>query len=184
MIIVVGLTASSIVAGEHNLALGNGQAVVIRRVADGLETKDGREIQGMRAVISQITFTPSESSPRSFVVSGKVVSDNTGTGIERVLIRVGEESAIPAVAGMTNVDGEFKFRLWIDEDDRRPGPEVKEPFKGYLYVGGQVADLDVKEPSGIGSNVRRYRLSQLFAHASKNKEREQGGGGDGGKPSN
>jgi len=170
MFLALGLAASSIAEGDHNLALGSGQAVVIRRVADGLETKDGTEIQGMRAVISQISFTPSESSPRSFVVSGKVVSDNTGTGIERVLIRVGEESVIPAVAGMTNVDGEFKFRLWIDEDDRRPGPEVKQPFGGYLYVGGHVSDLEVKGSSGIGSNVRRYKLSQLFAHASPKKE--------------
>lgn len=161
-----------LVASDDLLDSEVGQAVVIKRIDGGITTEPGREMIGGRAVISRISFALSpDSSPRSYIVAGKVVSDNTGTGLERVLIRIGEESKAPVVAAMTNVDREFKFRLWIDEDDCRLELETKEPFAAFLYVGGQVTDLDQTGPlATLGGFVRRYKLAELQAHADKNKK--------------
>jgi hypothetical protein len=170
--LVVYLAAIAfLMASDDLLDSAGGEAVVIKRIDGGITTELGREMLG-GAVIPRISFTFSpNSSPRSCIVAGKVVSDNTGTGLERVLIRIGEESKAPVVAAMTNVDGEFKFRLWIDEDDYRHELETKEPFAAFLYVGGHVTDLDQTSPlATFGAFVRRYKLAELQAHADKDKK--------------
>ncbi|MDF1814336.1 MAG: hypothetical protein P1V20_19175 [Verrucomicrobiales bacterium] len=156
------ISISMLLAQGGQLNRMSGQEVMIQRFNNELLTQHVKDVPGLCKVVSQISFVPSDSSPsKSFIVAGKVVSDNTGAGLERVLVWIGKESSFPVVAAMTNVDGEFKFRLWIDDHDRRLQPAVKTSFEGYLYVGGHLAGINTKETQ----YVRRYALKELLAHS-------------------
>lgn len=121
-------------------------------------------------LIHRVSFSPGETSPKSYIVSGSVVDSNAGAPRERVLIWVGEKSQTPVVVGMTDAFGEFKFRLWIDEDHRKPGLEVKEPLTAMLYVGGgpeQLGEPDKASPNSNFGYILQFKLSDLLASTQK-----------------
>lgn len=117
---------------------------------------------GHEAILCGLAIEPSYgSSPPSYLLSGRVKSDNTGMGLERIAIFVGPESVAPRLAAMTNADGDFKFRLWIKEDDRKPSLSVPPDFSGYLYVGGHPS-LTYRNRLRLMSGYSiRYKLSEL-----------------------
>lgn len=158
-------------AGEDLSSTESGEFVRLVRVESGITAELENEVLSGGEVISRISITPSESSPKSYIVAGTVQSNNSGGPIERCLIRIGEGAEVPVIAGMTNADGEFKFRLWIEEDARKLAVQVKEPFSAFLYVGGQVNDLENTGPQvAFGTCVRRYKLVDLQARSETDKK--------------
>lgn len=117
---------------------------------------------GHESILCALQIVPSYgSSPPSYFISGKVASDNTGTGVERVALFVGADGKAPLLAGMTNSDGEFKFRLWIKEDDRSPSLSVSPAFDGYLYVGGYPSLTYRNRLRLMAGYTIRYKLTDL-----------------------
>lgn len=53
------------------------------------------------------------STPPSVILSGRVVSNNSGGAQERVPLFFGSTLHHPRLAALTNVDGEFRFRVWL-----------------------------------------------------------------------
>ncbi len=117
---------------------------------------------GYERVLGRLVIEPTPgSSPPSFFVSGRVISDNTGTGIERVAIFIGQEDQAPELAAMTNADGDFKFRLWIMVDHRNPSVNIPPDFSGYLYVGGDPSLSHRNVLRLMSGYAVRYKLTEL-----------------------
>ncbi len=108
----------------------------------------------------------SGTSPLSFLVSGRVISDNTGIGMERIAIFVGQEGEAPELAAMTNADGDFKFRLWMKADHPNPGLKIPPDFSGYLYVGGDPSLTHRQVLRLMSGYTVRYKFTEL---ASRNQ---------------
>lgn len=117
---------------------------------------------GYERILGRLVIEPTPgSSPPSFFVSGRVISDNTGTGIERVAIFIGQENQAPELAAMTNVDGDFKFRLWIKVDHRTPRVNIPPDFSGFLYVGGYPSLTHRNVLRLMSGYSVRYQLTDL-----------------------
>jgi hypothetical protein len=132
-----------------------------------LEIKLAKDIPGFERLLDRIAIEPLGGSPASFFVSGRVISGNTGSPVERISILVGQGIGEPRLAGLTNADGEFKFRLWIKEDHRDLEIQVQKDFLGYLYVGTSRQTLFIGQPGLTGPSVvrtdyRRYALKRLL----------------------
>ena len=130
---------------DDSSTIRRGEAVLLNVTPSAVEISltDPR----MGPIISRVVITSTlGSSPPSYFISGQVVSDNTGTGLERVPICIGRDSQVPVLAAMSNADGDFKFRLWIKTDNSAPKISVPQDFSGYLYVGGY---LSVPNSNGI-----------------------------------
>jgi hypothetical protein len=152
-------------AGDRDL-LDAGEFVEITSKPK-FETKPKKDLPGFERLLDRITIEPSSgSSLESFIVSGRVVSANTGAPLERISIFVGTEAGEPRLAGLTNVDGEFKFRLWIKEDHRDLEIQVPKDFSGYLYIGGSGVTFSMGQFSQMTTGLlqadyRRYPLRRL-----------------------
>jgi|GEM_PF-5152837 len=148
-----------------------GKVVWIRITDAGCEATPVQDIGGVWPIIDRISVERSISSPEVYVISGKVVSDNTAMGLGKVLIRVGEYPNIPFKVVETNRDGTFSFRLRVHEKPQPAHPAVKNFSKAYLFIGGSMDDLErtqAQNPtSSLGSILRQYPLSELQAHANK-----------------
>ena len=95
--------------------------------------------------------------------------------MERIPIYVGKDKdSIPLLAAMTNCDGNFKFRLWVKEDERRLHIQTTKDFSGYLYARGS---FEKSSSPILGSYTQRYSLRKL-KNLGKQKA-EQGSGGNG-----
>jgi hypothetical protein len=82
--------------------------------------KIGKTIEVMRLdepvfrnVICNFTITQKQSTPPSVILAGKVVDNNAGIAVEFVPIFFGSTLHHPRLAALTNVDGEFRFRVWL-----------------------------------------------------------------------
>jgi hypothetical protein len=152
-------------AGERDL-LDAGEFVEVTSKPT-FATTPTKDLPGFERLLDRIAIEPSSgSSPSSFVVSGRVVSGNTGGPLERISVFIGSEGGEPRLAGLTNVDGEFKFRLWIKEDHRDLEIQVPKDFSGYLYVGGAAQTIFIGQSSLpaselIRADYRRYPLKRL-----------------------
>lgn len=104
-------------------------------------SKDGKQPL-FRDVLIQFSATPSDGSPKSVVVAGTVVDNNTGGRKELVPIFLGSPLHAPRLAALTNVDGEFRFRLWLKEDQRELRLQTPTLDDAILYLG-----------SGVGGGV-------------------------------
>lgn len=146
-------------------------------IAPTVETKPKKDLPGFERLLDRISIEPSQgSSPSSYIVSGRVVSGNTGAPLERIPVLIGSDGVEPRLAGLTNVDGEFKFRLWIKEDHRDSEIQVSSDFSGFLYVGGSQQIL-ILGPSPSFSNerlrqtdYRRYPLKRLLEISKARKK--------------
>lgn len=122
---------------------------------------------GYEYVLGRLVIEPTPgSSPPSFFVSGRVISDNTGLGSERIAIFIGQEDQAPELAAMTNADGDFKFRLWIKVYDRNPRVNIPPDFSGYLYVGGDPSLTHRNVLRLMSGYAVRYKMTDL---AKRNK---------------
>lgn len=134
------------------------------------DVRPAKGTPGFQQLLDRIEITPSEGTgPRSFIVSGRVIDDNAGAPLERIPIYVGAESESPRLAGMTNIDGEFKFRLWLKEDHRECEIQVPVDFTGFLYVGGIPTMTPYQEVRLVAGFSRRYALKALLESVSKAK---------------
>jgi hypothetical protein len=132
-----------------------------------VETRPSQKRPGFERLLDRFTISPSAgSSPTSFIVAGRVISDNTGSPVERIPIYIGVEGESPKLAAMTNIDGEFKFRLWLKEDHRDLEIQVPPNFAGYLYVGGRSTINPWGENRLADGFSRRYSLQELRKLAS------------------
>ena len=74
-----------------------------------------------RNVVCDFSITPASSSPPSVILAGKVVNNNSGTVEEFVPIFFGSTLHHPRLAALTNVNGEFRFRVWlVDKPTGKP----------------------------------------------------------------
>ena len=152
-------------AGERDL-LDAGEFVEVTSKPT-FATTPKKDLPGFERLLDRIAIEPSlGSSPSSFIVSGRVVSGNSGGPLERISVFIGSEGNEPRLAGLTNVDGEFKFRLWIKEDHRDLEIQVPKEFSGYLYVGGAAQTISIGQSSLpasglIRADYRRYPLKRL-----------------------
>ncbi len=133
-----------------------------------VETKLKKETPGFERLLERISIEPSQGSwPASFIVSGRVVSGNSGGPLERISVLIGLHGAEPRLAALTNVDGDFKFRLWIKKDQRDLEIQVPEDFSGFLYIGGSSPVMLLGTPALstahlLQADYRRYALKRLL----------------------
>jgi hypothetical protein len=110
-----------------------------------------------------------KSLETSFIVSGQVVNANLGSPSERVFVLIGIDKEKPKLAALTNVDGEFRFRLWIKKGQRDEEIQVLDDFSGFLYLADslEVTLLRTGVPKGTKFEqipnpfFRRYSLKRL-----------------------
>ena len=132
--------------------------------------------------LSDICFTETTSSPKSYIVEGHIKHSNNGAPLERVAIYIGKDrETVPVLAAMTNCDGQFKFRLWIKEDERTQQVQTTTDFVGYLYAMGSFEKVRLPSGMDLGSYTQRYSLKELKGLYTK--EGKQAAPSNGGKPS-
>ena len=128
-----------------------------------------KDIYFTAGFLRDITFTESDSSPKSYIIEGHIVGKNTQAPWERIPIYIGQDKdSIPTLAAMTNSDGNFKFRLWIKEDDRKSVIQTTKDFSGYLYAGGS---FKKSTDYSLGSYTQRFSL-KLLMELSKKQEKQ------------
>ena len=140
------------------------------------ETKPLKEIVGFEhSFVDRISIEPiAGEGPSSFIVSGRIACGSTGVPLERIPVLIGLDGVEPRLAGLTNMDGEFKFRLWVREELRRTEIQVPKDFSGFLYVGEQSGVIaytgghslhDISKSKSLynsQSSYRQYSLKQLL----------------------
>jgi hypothetical protein len=137
-----------------------------------LKFEKSSDVNASHGFLASVSFTETTSSPRSVIIEGFVKHSNNHAPLERVPIYIGaDKDSVPMLAGMTNCDGNFKFRLWIKEDQRTHQIQTSPNFEGYLYVMGSFEKSDFP----FGSYTQRYSLEEL--HRRFKKEAEQAGTG-------
>jgi len=145
--------------GWHDVPSKDGERVELLSKGE-VDVKPEAERPGREIFLGSIQMEADpDSSPPSFIVSGKVGTDNKEWSLEGVSIHIGAEGGMPTLRAMANLDGEFKFRLWIEEKRTSFRISVPPDFPGYLYVGGTLLGND---PGGHLFTTRRYSLKKLF----------------------
>ena len=111
-----------------------GERVLIEATKSVQVLKNAKEAL-FRDLLVRFSVTPSDSLPPSVIVAGKVISNNAGTEQELVAIFFGSPLHQPCLAGLTNADGEFRFRVWLKGDRRDLRLQTPTLDDGVLYVG-------------------------------------------------
>lgn len=153
LLFILAFTSCCVAENPWNLA-----EELLIHVDEKLQFKPTKDDFASHGYLSDITFTETTSSPRSFIVEGHIKHSNNGGALERVPIYVGQDKeSMPILAAMTNCDGNFKFRLWIKEDERTHQVQTSKDFSGYLYAMGSFEKLKFQ----TGSYTQRYSLKAL-----------------------
>ncbi len=127
-----------------------------------LKVEKAEQDRRPHAILRNIRFEKSESSPPSYIVSGKVTGSNTHFPADKLKIYFSlEPDEIPTLCAMTNLDGEFKFRLWVKVDKRTQNIETNEAHDGYLWVGGHFSNT-VDRFSAFENHTVRIPLASLI----------------------
>ena len=123
-------------------------------------------------VLVSFAVEEGRSSPQSFILSGKVVSNNTGGPIEGVAISIRALSQAPRLAAISDTDGSFRFRVWIDPTSQTIPPSTEQMYitlrqpsitGGDLCLGGAFDTNRVM----VSGTVSRYSLGDLKAATKK-----------------
>ena len=124
------------------------------------------------SVLDRCTVEPGRSSSESFIVSGRVVSNNTGGPIEGVAISIRAPGHAPRLVAISDTDGSFRFTVWIASTSQ-PDLDTTELMyirvwlpsfaEGELCLGGAFAPNRVM----VSGTVSRYILGDLKAAAKK-----------------
>lgn len=138
-----------------------GQSVDLKAKAPASTITAAIPRPGYELILNRLKIEPTPGGTPAFFVSGRVISDNTGIGIERVAIFIGQEDQAPKLAAMTNADGDFKFRLYIKDDQRDPKVSIPPNFSGYLYVGGEPSRIQGDELRLMSGYAVRYKMRDL-----------------------
>ena len=93
-------------------------------------------------------------------LAGKVVSNNAGIPSEGLPIFFGSDLHRPRLADTTDVAGQFRFTVWLNED--RPSASLRASAleKGKIYLDG----LPDSNGSLVKGLTRAYSLEELMAH--------------------
>jgi hypothetical protein len=120
------------------------------------KTSDKHSSHGMLASVS---FTEPSGESQSVIVEGLVKHSNNGAPLERVPVYIAaDKDSVPKLAGMTNCDGKFKFRLWIKDGRGTAVIQTTRSFDGYLYVMGTFDGSELLD----GSYTQRFELAELY----------------------
>lgn len=123
--------------------------------------------RGNDVTLHRIKVSKSESYPPSYIVTGRIISANTLGPADSVFIFVGRNDALPPkLAAMSNEDGEFKFRLWIQQDAMRDRVSVADDLAGYLYVDGKPLVDERGRLTLVSGKSRRYALDALVTYSN------------------
>lgn len=114
------------------------------RVAKDLQIVEMENRPIFRLLLSRFSATSTKSSPESVILAGKVVNNNSGASQEGVPVFFGSDAHHPRLAALTDVCGEFRFRVWLCEerddaviDFPRPrSPSVPSGFDGVIFNSG------------------------------------------------
>lgn len=101
----------------------------------------------------------------TFIVSGRIVSDNSGMPVQGVAVSIRAPGGGGYLAALSNTDGEVRFSVRIEDVAPRPGswdPSYSELYlpsisEGDLLLGGEFA----RNRTLVGGTVSRYRLADL-----------------------
>lgn len=137
------------------------------------------DLQGARAVLSQCTVTPRESSPESVILAGKVNSDSNLGPLEGIPVFFGTSSSHPRLAALTDAHGEFRVRVWLRKKPTEPVAPVRTRYvlpdahtggmrrqslsassleDGVLYLGGRFDErMEI-----VSCRTRAYALKDLL----------------------
>ena len=74
-------------------------------------------------VLQQCAVEPGSSTHESYKVSGRVVSNNSGTSQEGVAVSVGAPGQAPRLVAITDTDGSFRFNVWINSKPKPAFPQ-------------------------------------------------------------
>ena len=119
------------------------------------KTSDKNHSHGFLASVS---FTEPSGESQSVIVEGLVKHSNNGAPLERVPVYIAaDKESVPKLAGMTNCDGKFKFRLWIKEGRGTSLIQTTPSFDGYLYVMGTFDGSEILDRS----YTQRFELVEL-----------------------
>lgn len=118
----------------EDVQIGPENKTIPFKLEPGTEWQMSSPFAGWERGLDKISIVSSPgSSPPSVIVSGRVLSFNTGTPEERLSVFIGREGEPLRLAGMTNADGEFKFRLRV-QDNHDLGVQIPPDFSSFLYV--------------------------------------------------
>ena len=149
-------------------------SVVVTNGAPKLEPLPRNRV--FAAVLDRCSFKRDPmSTPESFIVSGRVVSNNTGGPVEGVAISIRARGGEPHLVGMSNADGEFRFRVWIQRS-AQPQFEPEAIYnimslpslgEGDLCIGGAFGTNRVL----ASGTVARYDVADLASSGNKESTR-------------
>ena len=143
-------------------------------------------------VIAHLSVTPEQSTPPSVIVSGQVVSNNSGTAQEFAPIFLGSTLHLPRLAALTNVDGEFRFRVWLLDKpyDKRIEEHNQKLLSGsrqwqwkmgsrlLSLISGEVTlyldGLYNKDAEMVSSYTHIYPLGRLSERSAQQKPQNSG----------
>lgn len=172
-ILLLSLTVTSPLSAEHPWKLAE---ELLIHLDNGISFEKTKDVHASYGYLSDITFTETKSSPKSYIVEGHIKHSNNGAPMERIPIYFGKDKdSIPLLAAMTNCDGNFKFRLWIKEYDRRLHIQTTKDFSGYLYAMGVFVNSAL--PLSLGSYTQRYSLKELKNLGKPEAEPDSNGNG-------
>lgn len=116
-----------------------------------------------------------------FILSGTIVSDNTGSGTPFVPVFFGSSLHLPILAGLTNSDGEFRFLMRMPQKgEGKPRAYYDEPTAidlndATIYVGGRFTGNESKfyRAKMISCDTYIYPVSELLTPESEGAQEEK-----------
>ena len=111
------------------------------------------------------SVTPGKTNPESFILTGRVVSNNTGGAWERLPIFFGSPLHSPKLAALSDADGRFSFRVYLKQDHRDTEFQTPTLAEGAVYLGGSFDD-QLELTHGL---CRIYSLADLQKPENKQK---------------
>ncbi len=166
------MLAATASASDVSALVELGQSVYVTAKPQLKIESSPRRVVGNGEVLDRIAFDMARLDTSHYVVSGRVVSTNAGFGLNLVPIYIGTGSHAPRLAGVTNQDGEFKFRLLVIEPTASNWLYIPPSLDGFLYVGGlpsvnrDYLQLEAALEDGFSE---RYPIKGLMDWASRQK---------------
>jgi hypothetical protein len=114
----------------------------------------------------RFSVEPSNSDPKSYIISGLVKDRNAGAAAASLPVFIGSSLHPIRLAAVTNERGEFCFRAWKKEDGRAASIQVPSLADADIYIGDgnfylrNTFDEKRELTSGL---VRRYRIAELLS---------------------
>ena len=135
------------------------------KISTGVELSSRPE-PVFRHVVQDLTVTAGESSPASFILAGRVLSNNSGGAIEFSPVFFGSTLHLPRLAALTNSRGEFSFRVWIHAQAQHSRLEATDIRQATIYLDGLFND----KADMVSSQAHLYPLALLMPEGAGAKD--------------